>query len=557
MKKAGLFFAGMLVSYLIKAQIAPHTYWIQFRDKNNNSYSLSRPLEFLSQRSLDRRARQGISLAENDLPVSTPYLDSLRKIGGKILLTSRWQNAAVVYSPDPLFMSKAIKISVVTNATKVYNPGIVIHKDLQNINSGVNAIAETNNILTAPDVITSSQYGYSYNQIHMLNGDLLQNEGFRGQGMVIVQLDAGFKGVDSLDAFASIRNRNGILGTHNFLTGTDSVYTTDSHGMWVLSMMCGNIPGQLQGTAPDADYYLFHTEQSASETESEETTWVAGMERADSVGADVINCSLGYTTFDDSTMNHTYEDMDGHTTICSKEASLVASKGMILCNSAGNSGTSAWHYISAPADAENILTVGAVNQDSIIQGFSSRGPTYDGRIKPDVSAQGKNTYAASTTNGQVEVVNGTSLAAPIITGLATCLWQGFPNKTSYEVMDAIKKSASIYAHPNDSLGYGLPDFFIARQILQLGNERENFIASAFPNPYRDNFQISFYTANAQEATVMVYSEIGQVLFSKKVQTLNNNFTFVTVDQPQKFPGGVYLVCIQTDAATLVQKMIKQ
>ena len=557
MKKATTFFTGLLLCFFAKAQIAPHTYWVQFKDKNFNSYILTRPLEFLSQRSLDRRSRQGISLAENDLPVSPPYLDSLRKIGGKILLTSRWQNAAVVHSPDSLFMSKAIKISAVTNAKKVYTPFIGSHNGLKAPHNGINALDITENILASKDVITSADYGYSFNQIHMLNGDLLQNEGLRGQGMIIAQLDAGFKGVDSLDAFASLRQRNGILGTHNFITGTDSVYTTDRHGMWVLSMMCGNLPGQLQGTAPDADYYLFHTEQSASETESEETTWVAGMERADSAGADVINCSLGYTTFDDTTTSHTYNDMDGHVAICSKEASLVASKGMILSNSAGNEGLDKWHFIGTPADAENILTVGAVNENGIIQGFSSRGPTYDGRIKPDVCAQGKNTFAASTTNGWVQVVNGTSLAAPIITGLTACLWQGFPNKTSFEVMDAIKRSASIYTHPNDSLGYGLPDFFIARQILQLGNGRENFIASTFPNPYRNNFSISFYTTNAQEATLMFYNEIGQVLFSKKVQTQNNNFTLVNIDQPQKFPGGVYFVCIQTGTETLIQKMVKQ
>ena len=557
MKKAALCLFGILFCYFAQAQIGPHTYWIQFTDKNNNSYSLGHPLEFLSQRSLDRREKQGISLAQNDLPVSPPYLDSLRKIGGKIILTSRWQNAAVVYSPDSTFLQKAISVSIVKYGTKVYSPSPRVRDGLNNLINGANALDETVNTLAAQDIITSAEYGYSYNQIHMVNGDLLQNEGFKGQGMVIAQLDAGFIGADTLDAFASVRQRGGILGTHNFLTGTDSVYSQDLHGMEVLSVMCGNIPGQLAGSAPEADYYLFHTENGASETESEETTWCAGMERADSAGADVINCSLGYTTFDDPAMNHTYADMNGYTTICSKEASLTASKGMILCNSAGNSGAVSWHYISAPSDAENILTVGAVNKDSIIQGFSGRGPTFDGRIKPDVCAQGKNTYVASVYNGLVTTVSGTSLSAPIITGLTACLWQGFPNKTSYEVMDAIKRSASCYSHPNDSLGYGIPDFFIARQILQLGNGRENFIASAFPNPYRDNFNLSFYTTNAQEATVMVYNEIGQELFAKKVQTQNNNFTLVNVAPPQKFSGGVYFVCIQTDSTMLVQKMIKQ
>jgi len=537
---------AVLLTFLaapIDAQIAPHTYWIQFTDKNYNSYSLSRPLEFLSQRSLDRRARQGISLAENDLPVSNAYLDSLRKIGGKILFTSRWQNAAVVYSSDSMYLYKAIQLSIVKFGIKVYKTGKVHSLE--------------SNMVAARDVLISSDYGVSFNQIHQLNGDLLQNEGFRGQGMVIAQLDAGFLYVDSLRAFESLRQRHGILGTHNFLTGTDSVYTTDMHGMYVLSVMCGNLPGQLLGSAPEADYYLFHTEQSATETESEEATWAAGMEKADSAGADVINSSLGYTTFDNPAMNHTYADLNGHSTIVSIEASLVASKGMILANSAGNSGTSIWHYISAPADAENILSVGAVDKDSAIEAFSGRGPTFDGRIKPDVCAQGKNTICASPIDGEVVPVSGTSLSAPIITGLTACLWQGFPDKTSYEVMDAIRKSASIYTKPNDSLGYGLPDYFIARQILQLGNGRENFIASVFPNPFHDNFNLSLYTIHAQQATVLLYDVNGKLLYSNKIETQNNNFTLLKIQTKNVLAKGMYIVRVITDASDIVQKVIKQ
>ena len=537
---------AVLLTFLagtIDAQIATHTYWIQFTDKNYDSYNLSRPLEFLSQRSLDRRARQGISLAENDLPVSNAYLDSLRKIGGKILFTSRWQNAAVVYSSDSMYLYKAIQFPIVKFGTKVYKTGKVHSLE--------------SNMVAARAALISSDYGVSFNQIHQLNGDLLQNEGFRGQGMVIAQLDAGFLYVDSLRAFESLRQRHGILGTHNFLTGTDSVYTTDLHGMYVLSVMCGNLPGQLLGSAPEADYYLFHTEQSATETESEEATWAAGMEKADSAGADVINSSLGYTTFDDPAMNHTYADMDGHSTIVSIEASLVASKGMILANSAGNSGTSVWHYISAPADAENILSVGAVDKDSAIEAFSGRGPTFDGRIKPDVCAQGKNTICASPIDGEVVPVSGTSLSAPIIAGLTACLWQGFPDKTSYELIDAIKKSASIYTRPNDSLGYGLPDYFIARQILQLGNGRENFIASVFPNPFQDNFNLSLYTIHAQQATVLLYDVNGKLLYSNKIETQNNNFTLLKIQTKNVLAKGMYIVRVITDASDFVQKVIKQ
>jgi serine protease AprX len=543
MNRTALISIILFFSVRLQAQVAPHTYWIQFTNKDHNTYSLSRPLDFLSQRSLDRRTRQGLTLSESDLPVSRPYLDSLRKIGGKVLFTSRWQNTATVYSADTNFLSNAFKISIVKAGIKVYKTDIKVH-----------AMAQT--MLSALDTYNSDDYGASFGQIHIHNGELMHNSGFRGQNMVIGILDAGFYNVDKLSAFKAMRDRKGILGVHDFLRGDDSVFNKDTHGMIVLSVICGNIRGKLIGTAPEADFYLFRTENAATEYEVEEATWVAGMERADSVGADVINSSLGYTTFDDPKMNHSYTDMDGHTTIISKEASLAASKGIILANSAGNLGTRAFHYVSAPADAENILTVGAIGKDRKLANYTSRGPTYDGRIKPDVSAIGYQTISATTVDGEVAGVNGTSLSSPVIAGLVTCLWQEFPHKSSYEIIDAVKRSSDRYANPNDSFGYGIPDFSIARQILRIDDKATDFMGDIYPNPFQDNFTLNFYTAHAQQAEIFLVNMIGQVVWTKKVQTQEKNFTKVNVnDMPHA--SGIYLICIKTKDVSLVAKLVKQ
>jgi serine protease AprX len=524
-------------------QIAPHIYWVQFTDKNYSNYSLSRPLEFLSQKSLDRRARQGLALSESDLPVTKAYLDSIKNIGGKVLFTSRWQNAAAVFSPDSLFLQKAGQISVVKSGMKIYKTGLKVHSAPQNMMSAVNSFSH-------------SDYGQSFEQVHLHEGDVLHNNGFRGNNMIIGILDAGFYHVDSLKAFEKLRARKGILGTRDMVSGSDSVFGHDVHGMYVLSVIGGYLPGKLIGTAPDADFYLYRTEISASETELEEATWVAGMENADSAGVEVVNSSLGYTQFDDPKMNHYYTDLDGHTTICSREASMAASKGIILVNSAGNNGNHSWYYVSAPADAENILTVGAVDHNKVLAAFSSRGPTYDGRLKPDVCAMGRQTISASVVDGEVAGVNGTSLAAPVITGLVACLWQQFPEKTSFEIMDAVKKSSDHYANPNDSLGDGIPDFNIAGKLLNLDMHEQDFLGDIYPNPFNDNFTVSFYTTKAQQANVTLINSMGQIIWTSRVQTADKNFTSVNVS-PSRLAHGLYLVSVKTSTGNHVQKIMKQ
>ncbi|MGZ5242659.1 MAG: S8 family peptidase, partial [Bacteroidia bacterium] len=435
------------------AQSPVKQYTVYLTDKSGNSYSLSRPLEFLSQRAMDRRSRQGIALEETDLPVSPKYIAALQKDGYQVMFTSAWQNTITVQTTDSLFEQKAQKYPFVKNTKRIFKKSQLDVKNLQLVQ------------LDQAQSYFQTQYGKSYRQIEIHNGDELHNLGNQGQGMQIAVIDAGFWRVDTLLAFQKLRLRHGILATYDFVTGNDSVYEDATHGMYVLSAIAGQVDNQLIGTAPEANYYLLRTENGGSEYLAEEFAWIAAMEWADSAGADVINSSLGYSLFDDHAMNHTYADMNGETTPISKAASMVASKGMILVSSAGNSGAQPWRYITAPADAKDILTVAAVDSGGRVARFSSRGPSSDDRIKPDVAAIGVQTVVASGVDGQTIGSNGTSTAAPVITGLVACLWQEFPMRTSYEVMDAVRKSSYLYSNPNDSLGYGIPNFALARTIL--------------------------------------------------------------------------------------------
>ncbi|RYD83620.1 MAG: T9SS type A sorting domain-containing protein [Sphingobacteriales bacterium] len=519
-------------------------YTLYFSDKANNSYSLNRPLEFLSQRSLDRRKRQGIELDETDLPVSPKYLCILAKDSLKIIFTSAWQNCVTIQTKDSLFPQKADKYPFVKYSRLVYNKS--------ESGTKTETISQVSN-----DIYQSSQYGKSFRQLEIHNGQQLHDAGSQGQRMHIAVIDAGFWKVDTLKAFEKLRQRKGILATHDFVTGNDSVYEDATHGMYVLSAITGFLEGKLIGTAPEAKFFLLRTENANSELIAEEFAWIAALEWADSAGADVVNSSLGYSLFDDPGMNHKYADMNGETTPISKAASTAASKGMILVSSAGNSGATPWHYITTPADAKDILTVGAVDSNGKVAKFSSRGPSADGRVKPDVSSVGVQTIVAGAADGEVIGANGTSTAAPVITGLVTCLWQEFPDRSSFEIMDAVRKSAHLYQVPNDSLGYGIPDFAAARDILKARvSQSHSFISRIYPNPFGGSFTVSFYSQKEEKANLYVTDMLGRIVWSEPIMAHSNAMLSATISPKSYLPRGVYLVIIRLSDTTLKAKLIK-
>lgn len=540
------FFLLLLGLYAIQAQCqAPvRDYWIEFQDKNFSPYSVSRPEEFLSARSIARRLKQHIGITNQDLPVSPYYVKQVQAAGAKIILTSRWLNAVTIQTSDSVVLDKVSNLTCVKNVSRVYRMG------------KHSVEGQQSKMLQVEDGYAQKDYGTSFNQIDIHNGEDLHQHGYRGKGMQIAIIDAGFYHVDTLTAFAELRDRKGILGTHDFVNPTQNMFQGDTHGMYVLSAITGFLPGKLIGAAPEADFYLLRSENDNSEMPVEEDAWVAAAEWADSAGVDVISSSLGYSTFDDDSLDHSYIDMDGHTTHISKAASLLASKGIILVSSAGNSGNKPWHYVTAPADAENILTVGAVDRNRELVGFSSRGPTYDGRVKPDVMSMGYATVVANVADNETDLVSGTSLATPIISGLVTCLWQEFPQKTSFQVMDAIRRSSSLYSMPNDSFGYGIPDFSFAEKLLSMDNiPSSDVVTEVYPNPFIDYFTLDFYSSQEQQIEVTFMDAMGRVISVNTISAGANSLTKINMGH-ERLAHGIYFAIIKSNNGTTVKKVIR-
>ncbi len=500
-------------------------YFVYFKDKQNNPYSLSNASAFLSQRSIQRRAKQNISLDSLDLPVSPNYVNELINKGIKIHFTSKWLNGVMVRIDNPDIIDSILHLPFVK--TLVYT------KPLSSSLSKKDKFELEKNYV----------YGMSSNQIQMLKGDFIHSLGYYGQGWLIAVLDAGFLGTDVVPQLDSLRLQNRIVLTRDIVDGDfDSyVYETHSHGTMVLATMAVIDNGQYVGTAPHASYALIRTEDGATEYIFEEYCWVAGAELADSLGADVINSSLGYATFDDPGMNHTWYDLNGKTSVASIAATITARKGMISCISAGNWGVDTWRKIGVPADADSVLTVGAVDSLRNYAFFSSQGYSADGRVKPDVVAQGR-AVATITSGGNYTTSSGTSFSSPILCGLVACLWQALPNKTNMEIIDAIKRSASQYNIPDSLLGYGIPNFEIAYYYLTgiYPNQQISFeILNAYPNPSEKILNVSYQSSVVKEITIQLSGVDGKVLQQRNVILSANKGVF-QIDIQNLSAGTYYL-----------------
>jgi serine protease AprX len=491
------------------AQTAPNTYWVQFTNKAATPYSLSDPSAFLGPRAMVRRQRQGILLDTLDLPVDPAYVSSVLQIGNVQLVNrSRWMNAITVRTVDTTFLDQVSALPFVAQAKSAARPlpkGFSSEKFGWQEKAGVAGYFE-------------GKYGAALGQVAMMNGHLLHEAGAEGQGMLIGVLDSGFDGVDSLLPFADLRARGGIVHTQDMAFQNASVYQDNWHGRSVLGCMAGHIPGQLRGTAPEANYVLLRTEVADNEYIWEEDNWIAGAEVADSIGCDVLNTSLGYSLFDDSTMDHTYADMNGASTRISIAAGIAAQKGMVPVNSAGNSGGSSWGYITAAADAFNILAVGAVGADRKYAGFSSRGPSADGRVKPDVAAQGYQT-AGLGADGAMGTINGTSFSAPLVAGLVACLWQLHPERTNLEIMDAVRQSASQHNAPDDELGYGIPDMWRAHLLLggtDITDLATDQTYAIWPMPFTDHLQVEAFGQSGSNLVLHLIDPSGRVVWTNSL-----------------------------------------
>ena len=435
-----------------------YIYRYALKDKAATNYTLDKPQRFLSQKSLERRQRQGVAIDSTDLPVCRAYIKLFDVRGTKIVGTSKWQNTVLVQSNDSLLLDKLSQQDIVRHAKCVFVAPDSIEEpdDIRwNVHEDFNRW----------DSVKNDPYGMARGQIEMLNGTKLHELDYTGRGMTIAVIDGGFQNYDRIPAFKETH----IVGTRNFVPARiDKVlqvcergpFHAIDHGTKVLSALAANAPEVHIGTAPDADYWLLRSEANQIEQPIEEDLWAMAVETADSVGADIISSSLGYYAYDEGRGNYRLQDLNGHTAFISREASMLAGKGIVLCNSAGNSGMGQWKKIGVPADAPDIITVGAIDRDKRLASFSSIGPSQDGRIKPDIMAQGA---PAALISGRGTLVHdmGTSFSTPIVSGLVACLWQALPNKNAREIIQLVRESASQYNEPTNIFGYGIPDFWKA------------------------------------------------------------------------------------------------
>jgi subtilisin family serine protease len=392
-------------------------------------------------------------------------------------------------------------------------------------------------------------YGAAENQIKMLNGQVLHQQNYTGSGKVIAVLDAGFPGVNTAQPFQRLRDNNQILGGYDFVSRSAEFYTGSSHGTAVLSSMGGYKEKALVGTAPDASYYLFITEDDSSENPVEESLWVEAAEKADSLGVDIINTSLGYFEYDNPNYSHTYADMNGTTNFISRGAEIAFSKGIIVVVSAGNEGSTSEPHIGAPADAVSVITIGAVDAAENRASFSSIGPSFDNRIKPDVMAQGVSAVL-SDQSGNIISANGTSFSSPIMAGMVACLWQAFPNKTNKEIRHLIIESADRFTMSNAQYGYGIPDFSAA---LTKGLFVEDFSRNyfmAYPNPTTDLISVSF-PENFNKGMVVFYTVLGKKVLERAINSPSDTFSLKSLS------NGIYFYKIESDAFSKSGKIIKQ
>lgn len=511
----------------------PQKYWVFFSDKHGTPFSKSDPAQFLSQRSIARRQRMHIPIRDADLPVNPVYLDSITALGIPVLTASRWLNAASVEINSAAQITLLSALPFVRGLQPVRRLYEEPESDIPVDNASFYRVLSN----------AQGDYGPSYNQIHMIDLDFLHKLGLDGSGMVIAQLDAGWYGIDFSPAFQEFWDDGRILGMHNYPDDNDSVFAFSTHGSNVLSIMGADVPGTYIGAAPGASFYLFRTEIVDSERVAEEDFWMQAAEDADALGADIINSSLGYTTFDDSTENHTYADMDGNTTVCTIAADAAAKAGILVCNSAGNEGASSWHFIGAPADGDSVFTIGAVDADGNYASFSSVGPTYDGRLKPNVSAQGSGSAVLDAPSSTVTFGSGTSYSSPLIAGACACLWEAFPGKSNMDIIQAVQESATLYHDPNYELGYGIPDFGAAYYILKGFDPASAGNITLAPNPASDQVVVLVQGDAGKSAVLYITDMEGRRVFSEDFRMRADGITPVLVQGLGILASGMYVVSV--------------
>lgn len=542
----------LLFLFVISNVVAQEQYAFRVFFKNKiGAPEISNASTFLSSKALQRRTIWSIPISENDRPLNQAYIDTVLNLTkSKFQLKSKWLNYCVVLLSDSSKIHLLDNKSFVSFTQYISNYGNELHQ----INNKFKSENEFPSVYKSTS--DSSFYGASWQQNNLLNGICLHAQGYKGKGKLIAVLDDGFNYVPTAPGFDSLFKQGRIIDKKNFVTNDTFVYGFGSHGTQILSTISGNIPNNFVGAAPDAEVALYITEDITSERPIELDNFLAATERADSIGADIISSSLGYNYFDAPSPSLTYANLDGKTTIAAQAVNIATQKGIVCVISAGNEGGNSWNYILTPGDADSALTIGSVDINKNPAGNSGYGPNSAGIQKPDVCALG-NPGAVLSSGPNPIYINGTSIATPQIAGFTACLMQANPSKNPYQIKNAIKKSSHLFTSPNYHIGYGVPDFCKAAQMLEIKNLDSAFSnIKIFPNPTENSFWITFIASKPNKTQVLIYNNQGQIILSKEV-SIERGGNKKQIELPTNLSSGLYFGTLRNQDETIHFKISKQ
>lgn len=527
---------GLLFLCLVANSVGAQTdrYFISFKDKTGTPHTISQPMTYLSARAMTRRTHSGVVVTSADLPVTPFYVSQIKAAGAKTFFTSRWMNGVLVEASSSV-------VSSITALPFVLKTELVAH--------GMKLLGGRQKQFKQKNISGSDEA--TQTQLQMLGIDKMHTDGFRGEGVMISILDDGFSGTNSAPPFQPVFSDGRVKMMQDFVTNSGNIFQFDDHGTKVFSIIAAQVAGTFTAGADKANYLLFVTEDNSSESRVEEYNWLFAAEKSDSAGADVIQSSLGYNTFDDTQMDYTIANMDGKTTVIARAAGMARDRAIIVVVSAGNEGNKSWQYVTSPADADGILAIGSVNSLGLKANFSSFGPTADGRIKPDVVALGQN-VTIIRPDGSLGNDSGTSMSSPLVAGLVAGLVQAFPQLTPAALIQAIKLSASQAAAPDNRLGYGIPNYIAVKNYIN--STHLNDAVLIYPNPAASTLMLAFKELPTGSVELTFYDSQGKLL-SNPVSGLDwlNNPLAISVSG---LAPGCYFLKIKTPTLESTYRFVK-
>lgn len=511
--------------------------WVYFTDKQNVAEAIANPISILTQKAIDRKSNHNVAIDNRDVPVSETYITQIKNSQGIVVMSkSKWLNAIHVRGTEA-DINNLLSLTIIDSiefANKSLNP-----------TSSIDSPSLPKFSVENTDAVFN--YGNTETQVNMINADGLHQMGYTGEGVTIAVIDAGFPNVNTMAGFQRLRDAGNLKGGYDFVDKTSDIHasTSTTHGTRVLSTMAGFVENEFVGTAPDAAYYLFRTENVDVENSALEMSyWVEAIERADSLGVDVVNTSLGYLNFDN--INYERSDFDGNTIYITRGANIAFEKGLLVVVATGNSGDIG---VTAPADSAGVLSVGAVDGDGNYVTFSSQGDENQSVQKPDIAARGSGSFAIQATDVIIQD-SGTSYSSPIIAGAAACLLQALPDRTNAELMQLIRESGSQSDNPDNLLGFGIPNFgeIISSTLSTIDVVQEKF--TIFPNPVSNRLQIAF-PRGIEQVQVLLFDVLGKLILNTNVEASNNNINL------ENIKSGIYIIKMQTQNQSNTYKLIKQ